>query len=67
MSWIEKIKQKPQAVKVRIIWTVSIIVVIFLIIVWVISLRFEKNVPKDTSLFKAIGQGIHNVKENYNK
>jgi Na+/melibiose symporter-like transporter len=67
MSLIQKIQNQPQAVKLRIMWTVSVVVVILLIIVWVISSRFQKNVAKNTTLFQTIGQGIHNIKANYKK
>ena len=67
MSLLEKIQNKPQAVKMKIMWTVAVIVVILMVIVWVISAHFQKNVSKDTSLFQTIGQGIHNIKANYKK
>ena len=67
MSWLEKIQNKPTGVKIKIVWVISIITVVLLIIVWVISYRFEKTQPPDTSLFQSIGQDIHNVKTNYGK
>ena len=63
MNWIEKIRQKPRAEKLRIIWTVVIVAALLLIVVWVLSARYYKGVPKDTSLFQTIGQGFHDVKE----
>ena len=63
MNIIQKIQNKPRAEKLRVIWTVVIVVSIMLIAVWVVSARYYQNVPKDTSLFQTIGQGFHNVKE----
>jgi Na+/melibiose symporter-like transporter len=67
MGLIQKIQSQPQAAKIRIMWVVSIIVAIFLILVWVVSARFGKNVAKNMSLFQTIGQGIHNIKQSYKK
>jgi predicted permease len=67
MGLLQKIQNQPQTAKIRIMWAVSVIVVILLIAVWIISARLHKNSPKDTSLFQTIGQGIHNVKNNFRK
>jgi hypothetical protein len=67
MKLIEHIQHLPQAKKLAIIWTVAVIVLVLMIIVWIISSRMQRNVAADTSLFQAIGQGIHNVKQNYGK
>jgi hypothetical protein len=67
MSWVEQIQKKPQKEKIRIMWTVSITVVVLLLAVWVISTRFEKNVDKDTSLFQTLGKGFKDVKDNFKK
>lgn len=67
MNWIEKIRQKPQEQKIRLIWTVVIITAVLLIILWIVLARFQKSLPKDTSLFKAIGKGFQDIKNNYGK
>lgn len=67
MNWLNKIQAKSQAEKLRIIWAVVIIVAMAMIIVWVISAKYYKKVGKDTTLFRTIGNGIKDVKENYNK
>jgi predicted permease len=67
MNIIEKIRQKPQAEKLKIIWTVAIITAILLIIVWIISARYYKRADKDTTFFQTIGQGIKDVRENFRK
>jgi hypothetical protein len=67
MSLLNNIRNKPQAAKIRIMWIVSIIIVVLLVLVWIVSARFGKNVAKNMSLFQTIGQGIHNIRENYKK
>ena len=65
MSWIENIRQKPHEQKVRIIWTVSLIVLVLLVILWVFTSRIGKRNNMDTSVFQTIGRGIHDVGEQY--
>ncbi len=67
MSLLDNIRNKPPAVKMRLMWTVAIIVAVLLIAVWIISYKFHRNTAEDTSLFQTIGQGIHNLKINYKK
>ena len=67
MDWLQKIQNKPQAEKLRIIWATVIVVAILLVGVWIISARYYKNVPKDNTLFNTIGQGIHDVNESLKK
>jgi steroid 5-alpha reductase family enzyme len=67
MSWIEKIRQKPRAAKMRLIWIAAIAVAVLMLAVWTVSARFQKNVSIDTSLFKALSQGITNVGNNWKK
>jgi uncharacterized membrane protein YqiK len=64
---LQKIQSQPQAAKIRIMWIVSVIVVVLMIAVWIISSRFGKTITANTVLFKTIGQGIKNIGENYNK
>ena len=67
MTWLENIQNKPRAAKIKIMWAVSIIFAILLIIAWVISAHFHKGSSADTSIFKTIGDGVHNAKQNYGK
>ncbi len=67
MKWIEQIRHKPQAEKLKLIWTAVIIAAILLTIVWVISSRYYKRVDKDATFFQTIGQGIKDVKDNFRK
>lgn len=67
MSIIQNIQKKSQKQKITIMWTIAGVVAVLLIIVWVLSSRFHKNVAKDTSLFDTISQGLKEVKNNYKK
>jgi uncharacterized membrane protein YvbJ len=67
MSIIQNIQKKSQKEKLRIMWAIGIIVVALLIIIWVISAHFQKNTNTDNTLFDTIGNGFHNLKENYKK
>ncbi len=64
MSWIEKIRQKPQEQKIRLIWTVIIISVIVLIIIWVIAAKFSKNLSVK-AVFQNIGSNMHQEQDFY--
>lgn len=67
MSLIKNIQKKSQKEKLAIMWTVAAIAGILLIIIWIISAHYQKNTAKDTSLFQAIGQGFHNIRQSYKK
>ena len=47
MGIIEKIQNKPESVKIKIMWGVSIVVVILLIFIWALSYNYRKNIPTD--------------------
>ncbi|PIR96259.1 MAG: hypothetical protein COT92_02045 [Candidatus Doudnabacteria bacterium CG10_big_fil_rev_8_21_14_0_10_42_18] len=61
MNWLEKVRKKPHTEKIRLIWILIAAVVIILIGIWIGTARIKKNVSKDTTLFKAIDQGINDV------
>lgn len=67
MGFIEKIRNKPQQEKVRIIWLVVIVTAVLLIAIWVLTSRIGNGPSKDTSLFKTLDQGFKDIKENYKK
>ena len=67
MSILNNIRKKTPAQKFRIIWTVVAVIVVLMIGIWVISARYYKNVAKDTTLFQSLGQGIKDVRDNYQK
>ncbi|MCL5666436.1 MAG: hypothetical protein M1383_01565 [Patescibacteria group bacterium] len=67
MSLIDKIRQKPQEEKLRIIWTAAIAAAVALIALWALTAKYLVNKPKDTTLFQKIGEGIKGVQENFKK
>lgn len=67
MQTLDKIRQQPPQKKIRMIWICCGIAVILLIVLWAVTWRFRKNVPRDTSLFETLGRGVHDLKNNYNK
>ncbi|MDE2312156.1 MAG: hypothetical protein KGJ93_03690 [Patescibacteria group bacterium] len=67
MSWLQRIRQKPQAEKIRFIWIIMIIVAVILILLWIITDRYSRHLPKETHLFQVIGQGFTDLKNNYKK
>ena len=67
MSWIEKIQQKPQKIKLRIITITLLVIVTILIVLWIFTSKIGKTGPADTTLFKKISEGFENIKENFRK
>ena len=67
MAWIEKIRSKSQEEKVRIIWVMVIVAAVILVLLWIITARFSRTLPKDTTLFDTLSKGIQDVKNNYRK
>lgn len=67
MKFIEKIRSKPHAEKIRIIWIIVAVVAALLVLVWVLTARYYKHVKTDTTLFDTIGQGIKDIQNNYKK
>ncbi len=67
MSWLEKIRSLNPAAKLKFIWVICGLVVLLLILVWVASAKFHKNIIKDISLFQTISKGFRDVKDNYKK
>ena len=67
MSWLEKIRSKPRAEKMAIIWTAAIVVCVLLVILWAFAAKIHKQANRDTRLFQTIGQGFKDVKKNFGK
>ncbi len=67
MSWLEKIQKKSNTEKMRLMWTVLIISAILLVILWILTSKISKNLPKDTTLFQTVGKGFKDIKNNYGK
>jgi len=67
MSWIERIRTKPQEEKIRIVWTVVIVAAIILLGLWIILAHYSRSLPKDTTLFDTLGRGFKDIRDNYKK
>ncbi len=65
MSLIESLQKKSPEQKMRIIWATVIVAFILLMVLWILTTRIGKKMPTDTTMFKAIGQGVEDVKNNY--
>ncbi len=62
MSWIENVRQKPRAEKIKLIWQITIATGLALIAIWVIIGRYDNGAKKNTELFKTIEQGTKDFK-----
>jgi hypothetical protein len=67
MNWLEKIRSLPQGAKLRLMWTIAALVAILLVAVWIMSYRYYKHAPADSTLFQTLGRGFHDLKTNYGK
>ena len=67
MGLIERLQKKSHSEKIRIIWAAVIIMAALLVLAWVLTSRYSKNVPKDTSLFQVIYRGFGDVKNSFGK
>lgn len=63
MSWIEKIQNKPNSEKVKIIGAITIATFIALIILWIIIGSVRGSGNKDVRFFNAFGQSFNNFSE----
>lgn len=67
MSWIDTIREQPKEKKLKLIWICVGIAGVILILLWIITAQVQKDVPRDTSIFKTVGDGVRNLRQNYNK
>lgn len=67
MNLIEKIRQKPQEEKIKIIWLAVLIAAALLAALWAVTAKISKSTPKDISLFQTLGKGFKDIRDNYKK
>ena len=67
MSWVQNLRNQPHEKKIRIIWICAGITVVIMLIVWAATWHYRKEVPRDTTLFNTVEQGVKGFKNNYNK
>lgn len=60
MSWIEKIQNKSNSEKVKIIGVITITTFILLIILWIIVGSVRGSGQKDVRFFNAFGSSFNN-------
>lgn len=65
MAWIEKIRNKSRAEKIRLIWIWVIIAAVLLIILWIATWGYKKSAPIDTSLINTFSTGINKAKDQF--
>ena len=54
MKWLDDVRNKPYEQRVRFVWTVVAVTAVILVVIWVVTWRVQKNLPKDTTLFDTI-------------
>ena len=67
MNWVERVRTKPQEQKIRLVWTGVVIAAVLMIVLWIVTARWNKNLPKDLTLFQTISRGITDIKNNFKK
>jgi hypothetical protein len=67
MSLIDKIRTKSSEEKMRIIWIAIGVTLALLVLLWIATSKISSSTPKDTTLFKTIGRGLKDIRENYKK
>ena len=67
MDWINKVRNKPQEEKIRLVWTVVIVAAVVLLGLWIILAHYSRTLSKDTTLFDTLGQGFKDIRDNYRK
>ena len=67
MKIIDTFRSKPHAYKIRLIWISVALAALLMVIIWVLTSRFSKHSPADTTIFQTIGRGLKDIKDNYKK
>lgn len=62
MNLIEKIRQKPQKDKIKLIWLICISSAVVMLILWIITSKIGQSMPKDTGIFKLMKNSIKALK-----
>lgn len=67
MAFLNNIRNQPKEKRIRLIWIFCGIAVVILLVVWILSSQYRKDTAKDTTLFDSAGQGVNDLRQNYNK
>jgi len=61
MGLLQKIRQKPEEQKIRIIWIICGIVIVLFLVLWGLTTQIGKGAKPDTSFFKTLNQGFKDL------
>lgn len=67
MSWIEKIRKKPQAEKIRLMWAIIAAVAALLVVVWIFTSKIASNASKGRTVFEKINKEMSGIREYFKK
>lgn len=67
MAFLDTIRKQPREKKIRLIWICAAVTGIILLIAWIMTAGYNKQVPKDTTLFDTVDRGVNDLRQNYNK
>jgi len=62
MNWIEKIRAKSRAEKIKLIWRITAAAALLLVLIWILIGRYGNGAKGYTSLFQTLGNGFKNFK-----
>lgn len=62
MRWLQNIRNKSRAERIRMIWIISAVSLVALILAWAVIGNFNYRTSKDETLFKALKEGVNNIK-----
>ncbi len=65
MNFIDNIRQKPQAVKLKIIWTLAGLITIALILIWIISVKINNRYGSLTNIFANMHKKFNSEQQSY--
>lgn len=62
MGWIERLRSKSDEQKRKILWSVVLIALVVLILIWIIIGNYKPSQGSDNSFFKSIRDAFKNSK-----
>lgn len=62
MGWLQDIRSKSRAERIRLIWIISGVTLVVLLIAWAVIGNFNYKTSKDETLFKALRDGFNNIR-----
>lgn len=62
MGWLQDIRNKSRAERIKLIWIISGVTLVVLVIAWALIGNFNYETSKDQTLFKALQDGFNNIR-----